>query len=636
MLKSKFQHMGEKEHYKMYKAGKMWIFANLLVLSLGTIIAGTSVTNVEADTTDISTSSVTTASDNINSTVKKDTQSVTVQTNVSSSAAKVTSTEPIANSANLSEATSQNGKTDSIAQSAGSSDVNKMETSQSVSLGSNSAMSVQKNDAQSNSAKVSAEKTVTSASTDTAAPETSASNGQIVSQAPISATSALNQQSTHSQDAANGSIQKNDYSTNSINSTAEKAVSSTQMASTNASTASQPSSLPVSNVVSTNAAQTQQTTATSSANTQVNLSSQASDAIDASQFTNGTQITTQSDGTVIVSLPADTSVTDILREKRILTAAHVTKVEITAIDAAVNADYQTGVDDAEKDLTAHDPFSAVRAGSKQDIFNIMGNVTGVDELQSKLNALAVNPDGTIPSSDAKAKTDIDAWVNQQLSSLNLDVFIANGKKFTQLSLGQTLSTASSDTQNGYVDTIKAYLKGQLTAEAYYLWLLRTADNTPNTNYFGYAGDREAKPFETVSTQLRTAENLDSNYTSVQQTMYKGGFESAIAWMVASQSSVDNTLTDLGKTTAVTVKSSLLKDGYLPSVSGLSATDTLTGGNFNFGTDDFSNNTFASKQYIQAQAVNINTRNFNLLELELIKATAGDFYDSLRVMVGDAF
>lgn len=268
----------------------------------------------------------------------------------------------------------------------------------------------------------------------------------------------------------------------------------------------------------------------------------------------------------------------------------------------------------------------------------MGNVTGVDGLEEELNALTVNPDGTVPSSDTEAKTDIDAWVNQQLSplKLNLATFIANGKKFTKLGLGQTLGTASSDTQNGYVDTIKAYLKGQLTAEAYYLWLLKTADNTPNTHYFGYAGDREATPFETVSTQLRTAENLDSNYTSVQQTMYKGGFESAIAWMVASQSSIDNTLTNLGKPTAVTVKNSLLKDGYLPSVSGLSTTDTLTGGNFNFGTDDFSNNTFASKQYIQAQAVNINTRNFNSLEIELIKATAGDFYDSLRVMVGDAF
>ncbi|MYV16044.1 KxYKxGKxW signal peptide domain-containing protein [Furfurilactobacillus milii] len=204
---------------------------------------------------------------------------------------------------------------------------------------------------------------------------------------------------------------------------------------------------------------------------------------------------------------------------------------VEPLKAVVNAAYNSGKQKAIQALTWN--FYGGYAGN-YDIKSWMGDVDA-SQLCSSFNGLSLNADGSInQDSDAKAKQRIATWVIDQTKNVNWtqlsssDAFKAAYDEYNPLVL------ATDDEKNGYVDTLKSVFEGQLTANAYYLWLLNAISESDSSNFYGIDG--YVDKFATLRSQMLTMESTFPIATNLA-TSFNAGFEAVIAAICANSTSI---------------------------------------------------------------------------------------------------
>lgn len=468
MLKRKFQHMREREHYKMYKAGKAWLFANIIAVGFGSamIITGQTVladnTSKQILTQRVATNALPNAY-------------ASVTTLSASSAGELAQTRSSANAASNADSGTSVGDT-----------------------GKNTTSTIA---------------TMSARSDGFLAKKGQSSVSMAVSQA-ASAESKIAAGSVSSFAGKNGVRSRNEVANNP----ATMSTASNSKASLVTNSGDAGSGVSTDQVVKSVSRQR-----STSAIWQEMADSQAVVSVSAKQVVSGTKTTETFSNGVKIDLSAGASSADIQSAKRHVEAQHIHPAQITAQDATTD-DYSAGESAAVATLTAAS-YAPETDNNGVDIKNWLGDVS-----YSTIESQLASANGVASSAMiADAKMVVETWVIDELKKVNWTTlsqsadYVNGANDIVKLGVN-----ASANQQNGYADTIKAYLKGQLTAEAYYLWLLKVEYNSTQSSYFGPQGLKEA--FVKLKNDLNVAKNLNQ-LSGNQANMYNLGFDFAYDWFV---------------------------------------------------------------------------------------------------------
>lgn len=541
MIKSKFQHMGEKEHYKMYKAGKTWLFAGIVALSLGTAMEASLSTPVQADTNDNETS---TTSSNTASSAQPNQTTLPMdsgQTAISSAATSTASAQSTATSAASSAATAKKTTTPtSEIASDGSVATKTADTGSSHENAVTSDAGSEENNIKTSSTKE------TSASSATDSQQTK------VASAASSATSAISTTS-------NGSTTNTDSKTQSQDQSQTKtsvAQMTAAIADISAVTKTPTSLTSAANSVAS-------TTATTQVIQQLNQ-------IDTKQLPTGTKVSITQDGTLVVNLPAGASANDIQTAKSLITAAKVKRAQITATDASTD-NYADGV--AAAGTVLANIIYSVGSSDNTALSDLIGKslatLTAPTFADVSDNASITDPDAVDTVANKKAVAESKTWAANAVASLTWAEVSAAAAATSDV------TALTGQAQQGYLDAIKAYAQGQMAADAYYLWLVKSTDKTANSYFYGSAGatekvNGESKPWNTLLKTLQDVNDPSSVATAVQK-YYSAGVLATAQGLTSTQQATDDLNTALGSGNALADGNDILDTiiaifGRNPSVS----------------------------------------------------------------------
>ncbi|MYV16043.1 MBG domain-containing protein [Furfurilactobacillus milii] len=678
MLKSKFRHVAEKNHYKMYKAGKTWLFANIVILSLGAAVATSTIKPVKADeeaNTDTESPNGSSSAQQNSAVIQSSTKASSISSsadlnktsneksvissNYSSSDAATTgsqdtsstkaSSEQSKSVSSASQANSQASQTNETstsvakkvqAASLASSNTSNSSTENKAAEGSQSATSVSSNDstnkgqAKSNSSSASADNTQS-----TAATVSSLQTVQPTSTAPLAKSIATNTAWT-------------DTTTPVVNRKSETSQTMEIATTSSVTVNSASSSVPMSLVAIASSA---------------NKNMQTLSLIDPNKFVKGTKIEDSNNDTLIVSLPSGASIEDIRQAKKVLSEAHVKKAVINIIDAATNTDYTTGVDAAISDLGqgfwtgGHSAGGAlsdwIGTNIQKPDFTAAQKIISKGATEENLNVATTSAQNTIKN-----------WINNIMSSINWTQ-IKSSNAFAALGDDKLTNT---DIQNGYTDTIREFIKGSLTTEADYLWLVTSTDNTDNSLYYGTQGyndagtDSSGNVLPHFATLLNAVNSFstDTETDSKLKDAYQAGRAMTLFWISGQDSERKIVLSTLNPQNNPLDTDDYGNDTLLYQVGTISGSPITTAGTETKDASTLQNittgPTIQMQQGIPAQyfitfdkihenflanssnfAVNALTGaasvdNLTQLEKDLTNATFHAYYDEWETIVNDAF
>ncbi|MYV05956.1 KxYKxGKxW signal peptide domain-containing protein [Furfurilactobacillus milii] len=591
MLKSKFQHMGEREHYKMYKAGKTWLFASIIAMSLGTVLATTG----QSAKADAETKPATEVPTSTNASTAGDASSATL------------SSSSVAPASNQSQSTSAAG---SVKTAEPSADQTVKNASAAISL--QTPASATPTD-QTN------ESSLTTKASQPASIQTKEAASDNVSLAPASAARSGADSTNSSSAASDGK---------SAASSADPSTStSTQMnATSTANTVASQSTTAVSKLLG------------SSTQSQGTINSSSVASVNAKQLVAGAVITETADSAVTISLPAGGATqSDIEAAKKAIAATHVTKAMIIAKDDATDVGYANGVAAAKANFA-----QGMENVYENDIIGWLKLGDDFDPSSLDFSDLQKNTDGYVHSTDASdktAKARIDTWVDAQLAKIDWAT-ISNSDLYggdNSWTANQTAPT--TEEQNGYLDTVKAYLRGHLVSEAYYLWLLQASNNSDNSKYFGLQGKLD--DFQTLRTQMETADEPGS-LTGSQADFYKLGFESALDGIVGHPQNPSNPQTVAVIAQKIFGNSNAYSptgygDSLLANIAKDYGQQNMDAANYQLGSRNGVNKTTflpPVDQLLQSNA--LPNAGANALEKEIFKTAFINYYASWQNVVAQAF
>ncbi|WP_318238955.1 MBG domain-containing protein [Furfurilactobacillus rossiae] len=266
---------------------------------------------------------------------------------------------------------------------------------------------------------------------------------------------------------------------------------------------------------------------------------QALSLVKPSEFVKGTQTQYDENGTLIVNLPAGASADDVQQVKQALTNAHIQKIEINLKDAATD-DYVTGQNDALS-VFAQAFWSGAGSGTGQAFSDWTGTALDAPDFSQQLAELkAADTSSAQQTINDQVQAIITSWANQIVAKIDWNS-LSNSTAYKS-GMGP-LSVNTSDGQRGYADVMKSFVKGSITAEAYYLWLVKSTDNTSNSLYYGTqgyndAGTDSAGTAHTHFNQLITTLNSFSTNTATDSNLvkaYDGGHAMALVWLTGDDS-----------------------------------------------------------------------------------------------------
>lgn len=539
MKQSKFLHMSEVSHYKMYKAGKVWLFAAIVGLSLGTATTVSQTSIATADTTATTSSSGDSSSTNQTSAALA--SSSTASTSSQSAASASSSTAP--------------SKVTSAASSTAQSDTSTAVKTVKNETADNSATSA--NSASKSDATNAVASTTDSTSTSTETKSVTASSIQSGSQQPSASKTDATSLTAAPLIVASSAPKTSDVS--SATPQSETVQSNVQASQTTASTDSAQTKKTDSTSTSTSQSVTQ-LSAVTPASVTTKATSMASQVLtvapavktlqtlgqaDPTKFVKGTKVSISTDGTLIVDLPAGASGDDIQQAKALIKHANITKSQITAEDDLINkitydANYLVGEQKAISDLSNGfwtGGYNSVTGGALSDW---IGTKVGIPNFYTS--------NSTTLDSQSQAQVDIKDWIEQTIDKITPAMIFRSIAYKQDGSDG--LKSLIDPTADGYVDTIVNFVKGSLTTEAYYLWLVKSTDNSDDTRYFGTAGYNEN--FSTVLTSVNgfsTNNVTDTQQNSVLVTplnnAYQAGTAMTLFWLTGQLSERDKITTALG-------------------------------------------------------------------------------------------
>lgn len=536
MLKSKFRHVAEKNHYKMYKAGKAWVFANIIALSLGAAVATSTTKPVKADTgsnTDIEMPSGSSNAQQNSDVVQPSTKASS--TSSSTDSIKTTDTKSVAASnSESSTVTTTNEHATSVSKSESNQSNNNSSTSQRPSQAS-----------QTNTVNTSVANKFSAASltSNNAAESGTTESSQTASTGSIES---ANQEQANANDTTSvASSNNNSQGAMAIVSSLQagkpaSSISATKIAATNSTQTSAvingDSKSATSQVAQTVTAPAEAVSSalTSTANNRAVAYLPAA-TIDSSQFVKGTKVTFSNEGGLIVELPDDSDINTIERTKTILSEMHVNQsmIEVKAA-TAVSSDYQAGEKAALGDLP--DQFwsgSGSRSGAP--LSDWIGTKIDAPDYSAQYSSFQkATTDAEKNAITTNVEASINEWVSGILAKIDPST-ISNSPAFT--SIGSLDSTASADAKQGYTDVIKNFVKGELTAEAYYLWLVKITADTDNSLYYGTQGyndagtDGNGKALPHFATLLNELNKFSTDTASDTNLInaYNAGHATSLSW-----------------------------------------------------------------------------------------------------------
>ncbi|WP_421016822.1 KxYKxGKxW signal peptide domain-containing protein [Furfurilactobacillus rossiae] len=552
MKQSKFLHMSEVSHHKMYKAGKVWLFAAIVGLSLGTATTVSQTSIVTAETTAATSSSGETSSTNQTSAALA--SSSTASNSNQSAASASSSTAPSKVTSTATSSTAQSDTSTAVKTVKNETADNSMTSANSASK-SDTATAV---DSTTDSISTSGEtKSVTASSVQPVSQQPSAVKSDAMSL--MSASSTVAKAAPKTSDVSSATPQSETVQSNVQASQTTVSTNSAQTKKTDSTSMSASQSVTQLSAVTPASVTTKATSIANQALTVVPAvkALQTLGQIDPTKFVKGTKVSISTDGTLIVDLPAGVSGDDIQQAKNSIKNLNISRAELTVNDDVIS-DLFNSVDYKIGENTALTGLKAVLFNASEGNYDIKEWMGDVDVSTLKFDTSSRNSDGTLDSvADKNAKSVISVWVDAQLQKVNFST-LSKSDPYTgvaELGIdGNPIPDSSSIAQQeGFTDTIKAYLRAQLTAEAYYLWLLEDTENTSNSEFYGAQGKFDG--FSKLRTQMLTAENVQ-DLSSMQLSAYYAGFEGTINW-ISGDSTASSTLDSILALQGVGYSSSLL-------------------------------------------------------------------------------
>lgn len=538
MKQSKFLHMSEVPHYKMYKAGKVWLFAAIVGLSLGTATTVSQTSIATAETTAAESSSDATSSTNQTSAALASSSTASNSNQSAASASSSTAPSKVTSTATSSKAQSdtstavktvKNETADNSATSANSA--SKSDTTNAVSSTTDSTStstetkSVTASSIQSGSQQPSASKT--DATSLTAAPLIVASSAPKTSDV----SSAIPQSET---------VQSNVQASQTTASTDSAQTKKTDSTSTSTSQSVTQLSAVTPASVTTKAASTanQALTVAPAVKTLQTLGQ-----IDPTKFVKGTKVSISTDGTLIVDLPAGASGDDIQQAKKTIRGAGTKKAQITVNDSVIEdvLNYEQGAETAISGLK-FGFWSGAAFTQDGALSDWIGTKTGVPNFDSELSVFQHSASvEEKDAADSQVKTVINDWVSAIVSRLTWKQISSSTAYMYIASNNADLKLSNDTAQQGYLDTIGNFVRGSLTSEAYYLWLVKSRDNTDDSLSYGTQGynddtlDSSGNITDRFVSLVKLLNSFSTNVSSDPNLIkaYEAGQATAISWFTGN-------------------------------------------------------------------------------------------------------